>query len=398
MNPVDSTMQRDDSDLKPMPSSAGFPLQELHGCERVSPLAFRDGNIGKSKYFNFVWLIYSAFFVIVPYNENTLQGWTAFAAAYLSFLALYFGIYNISSHRKQQLLLAALYLLGCVYVPFNAGACGIFIYVSAFAPFCLDSDWLAVAVTVVAGATAALEGLLQHQSPWGWGICAAFSIAVGIANIGVAQRIRAGWKLGLAHEQIAHLAKVAERERIARDLHDVLGHTLSVVVLKSELAGKLMERDPERARQEMAEVEQIARQALGDVRETIRGYRAEGLETELARARKTLDAAGVLLELTGNTPTLAPAEETVLSLILREAVTNIVRHAQASRCRMALATGSEGTALVVEDDGRGGIRMEGNGLRGMRERVESLGGKLSIISVQGTRLEVHLPSQELIKA
>jgi len=213
--------------------------------------------------------------------------------------------------------------------------------------------------------------------------------------------MRANKKLGLAHEQIAHLAKLAERERIARDLHDVLGHTLSVVVLKSELAGKLMDRDPVRARHEIGEVEHIARKALGEVREAIRGYRTEGLAAEIARAKKTLDAAGVALDCGTKPPQLAPAEETVLSLIVREAVTNIVRHAQASHCRLEFASNGFGTALTVEDDGRGGVREEGNGLRGMRERVESIGGKLLIDSGegtrqgtrQGTRLQIEIPPQ-----
>jgi two-component system sensor histidine kinase DesK len=233
---------------------------------------------------------------------------------------------------------------------------------------------------------------LRHYSPWTWGFTAFFSIAVGSGNLVASQRMRANHKLNLAHEEIAQLAKVAERERIARDLHDVLGHTLSVVVLKSELAGKLMERDPGRARTEIGEVEQIARKALTDVREAIRGYRAEGLAAEINRAQKTLDAAGVALECDAKPLQLAPAEETVLSLIVREAVTNIVRHAQASHCSLEIKAGPSGTALVVCDDGRGGIRQEGNGLRGMRERVESLGGRFQIESSAGTRLVIEIPA------
>ncbi|MGB7169694.1 MAG: sensor histidine kinase, partial [Acidobacteriaceae bacterium] len=230
-----------------------------------------------------------------------------------------------------------------------------------------------------------------HLSPWSWLFCVFIAIAVGSGNLVAAQRMRANKRLNLAQEQIAHLAKVAERERIARDLHDVLGHTLSVVVLKSELAGKMIGRDPDRARVEIADVEQIARKALGEVREAIRGYRSEGLAAEIDRARTILDAAGVTLECEARPPLFAPAEETVISLIVREAVTNIVRHAQASHCRLDFQSNGHGTALVVEDDGRGGIRTEGNGLRGMRERVESIGGRMRIDSEQGTRLLVEIP-------
>jgi two-component system sensor histidine kinase DesK len=214
---------------------------------------------------------------------------------------------------------------------------------------------------------------------------------VGIGNLISAIRIRANKRLGLAQDQIEHLAQVAERERIARDLHDVLGHTLSVVVLKSELAGKLMGSDAEGAGREIGEVEQIARQALGEVREAIRGYRAEGIGVEIARARRTLDAAGVSLDCQADGVCLNPSHESVLSLVLREAVTNILRHAGASRCRLELAADEGRTVLRVEDDGRGAIGREGNGLRGMRERIEALGGRLEIDSRQGTRLTAEIP-------
>jgi two-component system sensor histidine kinase DesK len=204
--------------------------------------------------------------------------------------------------------------------------------------------------------------------------------------------VRANAKLQMAHEEIEQLAKLAERERIARDLHDVLGHTLSVIVLKSELAGRLFSRDPQRAAAEIADVEMISRTALTEVREAIRGYRAEGLAAEIKRAHSTLDAAGVTLVCEDKPPELTPAVESVVSLIVREAVTNIVRHAQASRCSMSFSAQNGHTSLVVEDDGRGGVRAEGNGLRGMRERIEALGGQFAVDGSRGTRLTILLPT------
>ena len=346
----------------------------------------------RGRFFDFIWLVYSVFFVIEPVQQNTRKTWMEFALGFGCFLAIYTALVLSRSKRTQYLLLFALAALGTLYFPFNSGASGMFIYVAAFIPFITESIFICIATIAACCATMMLEGWALHMSPWSWAFCAFFSVAVGAGNLVAAQRMRANKKLDLAHEQIAHLAKLAERERIARDLHDVLGHTLSVVVLKSELAGKVMDREPQRARIEIREVEQIARKALTEVREAIRGYRSEGLTAEIACAQKTLDAAGVTLECCGIKPAqLAPAEETVLSLIVREAVTNIVRHAQASRCRLEFAANGSGTALVVEDDGRGGIHEEGNGLRGMRERVESMGGKLQIDSGQGTRLLVEIP-------
>ena len=365
--------------------------ETLLGRARASELRLRGALWGKGRFYDFIWLIYSAFFVIDPIERHTRAAWIEFSAFYLIFLAIYAGLVYTRSRRVQYWLLFGLGVLGILYYPFNPGSCGSFIYVAAFIPFVTESLAVSVGTFIAAAGVMMGEGWYLHYTPWSWAICAFFAVAVGAGNLVAAQRMRAGRALGLAHEQIAHLAKVAERERIARDLHDVLGHTLSVVVLKSELAGKLLDRDPARARQEIADVEQISRKALTEVREAIRGYRAEGLAAEIARARKTLDAAGVTLECSSKPPELAPAEETVLSLIVREAVTNIVRHAQASRCSLAFAADGATTALVVEDDGRGGIRQEGNGLRGMRERVESLGGRLRIESSHGTRLLIEIP-------
>ena len=382
---------------------AAEPPGSLFSRHRQAELTLRKTLIGnrarrKDRFFDFVWLVYSFFFIIDPLQQHSQRLWIAFGLAYAAFLGLYLGMVFAKKQRTQLILLLGLVVLGLVYYPFNAGAPGMFIYAAAFIPFITENIWLSGSVIAATALITAGEGWRVHYTPWSWGICAFFCITVGAANTVASQKMRAAQKLGLAHEEIAHLAKVAERERIARDLHDVLGHTLSVVVLKSELAGKLMDRDPERARREIGEVEQIARKALGDVREAITGYRSGGLAAEIARAGKTLETAGVKLEYHAQPPQLPPAEETVLSLIVREAVTNIVRHAQASRCVLEINSGLDGTALVVQDDGRGGIRQEGNGLRGMRERVTSLGGTFRVDSAHGTRLAIQIPSRASVEA
>jgi two-component system, NarL family, sensor histidine kinase DesK len=343
-------------------------------------------------WWDLVWLVYSVFFFIQPVQRNTAQEWLRFSGVYAIFLAVYVGIIRATSPRMAYSCMTAMAVLGLCYYPFNQSAAGMLVYVMAFAPFITESVTVCVAIFVVIAGASATEGLLLHFSPWSWGFISLFSFAVGAGNMFAAQRMRANQKLTLAHEEIERLAKVAERERIARDLHDVLGHTLSVVVLKSELAGKILHQNPDRAQKEMAEVEQIARTALAEVREAIRGYRAEGLPAELDRARATLDAAGVILDCSSEPLKLLPAQETVLSLILREAVTNIVRHAHATHCTISLKQHSSRIALLIHDDGRGGIQTEGNGLRGMRERVQSLSGTLQILSTSGTRLTIDIPA------
>jgi two-component system sensor histidine kinase DesK len=189
------------------------------------------------------------------------------------------------------------------------------------------------------------------------------------------------------------LAKMAERERIARDLHDVLGHTLSLITLKAELAGQLLGSEPEieRARREIADVEGISRSALAEVRKTIRDYRAETLQTEIERVGSMLRAAGIEMNCEREVLPFEATRERVLGLALREAVTNVVRHSGARSCHIRVQQAEQDYLLQVEDDGRGGPYLEGQGLRGMRERVEALGGSLLLDRSQGTRLTVRVP-------
>ncbi|GEM46496.1 sensor histidine kinase [Deinococcus cellulosilyticus] len=191
-----------------------------------------------------------------------------------------------------------------------------------------------------------------------------------------------------------HLAQVAERERIARDLHDLLGHTLSVIVLKSDLASKLMERNAERAKQELQEVEKISREALTEVRLAVQGYKGTDLKSELGRIKIALDAAGIQLEHLEEAVELSPEQQGTLQLVLREAITNIIRHAKAKTCWVSLQNVHAGVLLIIQDDGVGIQNPQGNGMKGMRERTEALGGKFSVKSHpgQGTTIEILIRS------
>jgi two-component system sensor histidine kinase DesK len=342
---------------------------------------------------NLVWLCYSVFFFVQAAQTGTWEAWVTATLLFACFLALYLGTAIISSSRRtKRLLVAALALFGIGAYWLNAGAGVVFIYVASLAAAVTDSALVGGLIISAAAALAAGEGWVLHYGVWTWGIFAFFTVPAGISSLFWSLRARANARLNLAQEQIEHLAQVAERERIARDLHDVLGHTLSLIVLKSELAGRLIGADPARARGEIAEVEQTARRALAEVRETISGYRCEGLAAELARARQTLALAGVRFECTEPPPRLTPLIESTLALIVRECVTNIVRHARAARCYLTIASSPERTLLEISDDGRGGIEHEGNGLSGMRERLAALGGRIAIDSQQGTRLRVEIPA------
>lgn len=214
----------------------------------------------------------------------------------------------------------------------------------------------------------------------------------GLGIYGCLQRRRRA-ELRLTHDEIRRLAASAERERIGRDLHDLLGHTLSLVALKSELAGRLIERDPRAAQREIAEVEHVAREALSQVRSAVSGIRAAALVSELASAHLLLETAGVHMDYRREVENLPADVETCLALALREAVTNIERHARAVNVEVAVTRDAHRVLMRIRDDGRGGVDRHGNGLTGMRERVQALGGTLGIDSPRGrgTTIDVSVP-------
>ena len=204
-------------------------------------------------------------------------------------------------------------------------------------------------------------------------------------------------ELRVSRDEVVRHARNAERERISRDLHDLLGHTLSVIALKSELARKLIARDVNAAALEIAEVERIARDALMQVREAVTGMRTTEFSAELANARVTLLSAGLTVQLDVAHCSLAPAQAQAFGLVLREAVTNILRHANAQAVEIQLHQ-AEQIVLSVRDDGHGAPLIPGNGIAGMRERLRALGGELRIDSNAagvGTALFACLPCTKL---
>ncbi|EXJ51416.1 sensor histidine kinase [Microbacterium laevaniformans] len=205
----------------------------------------------------------------------------------------------------------------------------------------------------------------------------AILISISAMMAAFARNIAAMNELRATRDQMATMAVERERSRVARDLHDILGHSLTVITVKTELAGRLIDVDPERARTEIAEVEQLARGALTDVRATVAGYRGVSISGELAAARAALEAAGIEAQLPGSTDMLPADRRELAGWVVREGVTNVIRHAQASRCRIELTA----RAVAICDDGVGPRADEavgGNGLVGIRERVESAGGRLTI--------------------
>jgi two-component system sensor histidine kinase DesK len=228
--------------------------------------------------------------------------------------------------------------------------------------------------------------------PWQvWVMGLFFGVIVAVANFFSAELVAKNAELRRSQEDVRIMAAAAERERIARDLHDLLGHTLTVVAVKSDLAARLIDIDPARAKAEMQDLQQTARTALADIREAVAGMRRVPLSAEVAQARNALAAVDTALSFRAPPQALPPPVEEALAMVLREGATNVVRHARASRCDAAVEIAGNAVRFTLSDDGIGGALREGNGIAGMRARIAALGGTLHLAAGQGTRIEVTLP-------
>jgi two-component system sensor histidine kinase DesK len=227
---------------------------------------------------------------------------------------------------------------------------------------------------------------------WGPAISVAFTALMAYA---FAEIMTANRALHDAHLEIAQLASQAERSRIGRDLHDLLGHSLTAITVKAALARRLASSDQTGSVREITEVEELSRRALADVRAAVSEYRGVTLAGELARGKELLRAVGVVAELPTATDVVDPSHDQLLGWAVREGLTNVARHAHATRCTVTLMP-----ALVeIADDGVGGVVSCGNGLNGLRERVAAAGGTLEAgpIKPRGWRLRVSLDTSSGIR-
>jgi two-component system sensor histidine kinase DesK len=232
---------------------------------------------------------------------------------------------------------------------------------------------------------------------------------LGIDMIGVARMGSAIRELHTARQELARLKVEEERLRLARDLHDLLGQTLSMIALKSELARHIIQEEPDHCAQELTEIELVARQTLREVREAVAGYRQPRLESELDGAQQLLEAAGIDYQIGSNTLSLSPETSAVLAWTVREGVTNVIRHSRARHCEITLFQGKGTVGAEVINDGGREARVEsppgrpGLGLAGLRERVSALGGRmeagpLTLSGKECYRVCVELPMKPGVEA
>ena len=322
-------------------------------------------------------------------------GLAAFVALYCSLLPPAAWL----TRRGFGWILGALALLPAIaIVLLIAGApssfTSLFVYFVAAAGLLLPA-WPALGVVA---ATALGVGVGAAVSGADSGVVATWVltiVSIGAIMAAFGRITRGNRELRAAREELAKLAVSEERLRIARDLHDLLGHSLSVIALKSELAAKLVAQDPERAESELADIQSVSRQALAEVRDAVEGYRRVPLEDALDGARAALSAAGIDCKVDDGCITVPPEVEDVLAWAVREGTTNVVRHSDAARCSIRVRRGRESVEVEIEDDGSARLNgsKSGTGLIGLAERTEAVRGTLEAgaRSEGGFRLRVTVP-------
>lgn len=257
-----------------------------------------------------------------------------------------------------------------------------------------------IGVVAVITTLTAIAGGAPLGTAWGVAV-AEFFVALTVYSVGILQRTNRA--LLQARHELAAMAVAAERDRFARDLHDTLGHSLTMMALKSELAGRLVESDSTRARGEMADVAAAARASLAAVRETVAGYRQPTVDGELVAAEAALASAEIAFRVEGEAPRLESARSSVLGWALREGVTNIIRHSGARNVRIAFGWADGAVSMELIDDGeqalsaRPGPDGPGTGLRGLAERVAAVGGEMDSgpLAGGGFRLAVSVPVESV---
>lgn len=256
---------------------------------------------------------------------------------------------------------------------------GIIIYLGVAAGSTLSGSPLLAVMGAIDVATLGI-GLAQHAGGSDIAFVCFLGSALALSMLGIRRLVVMVVELEAARDEVARLTAEEERLRIARDLHDVVGHSLSAIALKAQVARRLLHHAPVQAVGALDDIEAVAQRLLGEVRELVSGYRPRLLADELASAEELLDAAGVQLTCEVAPMTLDPSQESVLAWAVREGVTNVIRHARARTCRLTLSGSAGRVSLVLLDDGAGDAggerRSVGSGLRGLGERAAAAGGEV----------------------
>ena len=352
-----------------------------------------DDELGRLPY---AWLVYLGFlFFPLTLGAGGREFWLPTLFSIAVFLPLYFWTLRLSGWK---LLLGTLPMVAmcALLTPYNPSALTFAVYAAAFAP---GFGSVRAGLIHLAGVIVAITVIFwYHALPMPFFIMGILMpLLVGLSNVFFTEMQKKNAEIKLSQQEVRRLAGKAERERIARDLHDLLGHTLAVMVRKAELARRLVTANPAQAAMEMKAVEEVGRDALAQVREAVSGWRAPELAAEAASARLVLESSGISAQV-DDIPDIAREVGQVMAMVLREAVTNVIRHSRASQCRIEFERAGRDWLMRVADNGNGQTTAEGHGITGMRERLAAVGGELSVEFGQGCTLLARVPQASAERA
>lgn len=329
---------------------------------------------------SFVALIFPVFYLSAVWQSDAPASTKVTATALMVVAMVWYSVGpaglvhdGLTTRTAAGYVVVTALLFGVQMFVVGVGAASMLIFPSVAAGLLLPRAW----ALAVAFATAAVIVGTSWSTPEGasWEL-AGVQVAVTLWMMGFAGNIRLTRELFRTREQLARTAVAAERERIGRDLHDILGHSLTAIAVKAGLARKLVPVAPERAVGELAEIEELARSAVKDVRATARGVREVTLAGELAVAGAVLDAAGITAELPSAVDNVRTDGRELFGFVVREAVTNVVRHAEATTCWVRIGD----SWIEIADDGKGLDESSGagSGLAGLGSRLADAGGRLTV--------------------
>ena len=323
-----------------------------------------------------------------------LLGLGLFVALYLSLLPPSAWLTRLGPDATV-LALSSLAVIAIVLLVAGAPSsfAALFVYFVAAAGLRLPAR-IAIVVTLATALAVGVAGTIHGDSGSAVAATVLTIVSIGVLMTAFGRIARANRELHATREELARLAVSEERLRISRDLHDLLGHSLSVIALKGELARKLLERDPQRAASELDDIQSVSRTALTDVREAVHGYHRLALTEALESAEAALNAAGIDCDLTGVEVALPADVDAVLAWAVREGTTNVIRHSGAERCAIRIVTDDRRAAVEIEDDGHARpSTVRGTGLSGLRERAGRVRGDLEAGAIPdgGFRLRLTVP-------
>ncbi len=344
---------------------------------------------------SWVYLINLMFFVIPLFTVRfALWQYLAMAVALLLFLVCYFKAYR-SSRQQMHGPIAGIVLLAVLITPVNPGSISMFAYAGFFIGYANPLRRYVLLMAALVVLLIALNLLLVV--PWPHFLPMGIPVVLAVSLLGRVEQQRMLKRLAQqqSEDEIKQLAAMVERERIARDLHDILGHTLSSIILKADLAEKLLQHQQSgAAQQQLTELSYIARQALSQVRQSVSGYKHQGLAAEVSRLLKSLREAGFQVELSGTMPQLDSRRETAVVLALTELVTNVIRHSKGDSCQLSFAQKEHNLCICLSDNGLDASLTEGNGITGLRERLAAIGASLNLQQHSGVTASIQFPLQE----